>query len=79
VYSVPEAWVLQVGWDDIAAVKSSVYGLYSEEFSESIAFGSWAWHAFNLTFLVVGIVGWLFLIVGLVVGFLDDDAEGVSG
>jgi hypothetical protein len=63
-----DAWVLPTGWDNINAVKSIAKDSVNEEIA--LDFSSYRLYPTNLTLLIIGVVGWVFLIVGIVLGFL---------
>jgi hypothetical protein len=73
---IPHAWLLPKGWDDVSALKSYLKGDQAETIALRIAHPTFTFHAFNLTFLCVGVVGWVFLIAGIVVGFLGGGGGG---
>jgi hypothetical protein len=73
---IPQAWILPKGWDDVSALKSYFKGVEAERVGLYIAHPMSTFRAFNLTFLCVGVVGWVFLIAGIVVGFLGGGGGG---
>jgi hypothetical protein len=60
------AWVLPAGWNRLSDLKADEIARNSE----GLVVQPIAFYGFNLAFLVVGIVGWLALIGGLVLGIV---------
>jgi hypothetical protein len=75
-----DAWVLPAKWDDLGALKSYWRDQESQSWNEKLTGvgDPFVFAQVNLAFLVSGTVGWVFLIVGLVVGIIgggDEDGE----
>jgi ABC-type dipeptide/oligopeptide/nickel transport system permease subunit len=70
--SYKNAWVLPAGWDKLSDLKADEIA----QDSEGVVVQQSVFYGFNLAFLVVGIVGWLALIGGLVLGIVFGGGGG---
>jgi hypothetical protein len=76
--SSKNAWVLPAGWDKLSELKADANSNDDQDdYPTDVVLEPTAFYGFNLAFLVVGIVGWIALILGLVFGivFGGGDAE----
>jgi hypothetical protein len=76
VKTYPNAWVFPRGWEEVSAVKSYLKSQLAEQLASGFAFSPETFYSYNLTLLCVGVVGWVLLIAGIVVGFLGGGDAG---
>jgi hypothetical protein len=60
------AWVFPSGWNRLSDLRGYHQSHQVDDWNEEIPILSYCYYAFNLSFLVIGVVGWVFLILGLV-------------
>jgi hypothetical protein len=67
---LPGSWVLPANWDNLDTLADYHIAQRGKEVDEELASNPLVYYASNLVFLVIGVLGLLFLIAGLVLGLL---------
>jgi hypothetical protein len=70
-----DAWVLPAGWNKLDVLKDYWSSEYAKEVDAQLPVDRLAFYASNLVLLVIGVVGWVIVIAGLVLGLLSGRDE----
>jgi hypothetical protein len=66
----PNAWVLPAGWDQVGDLKDWAKSQDAKATSDYFSGTGYVYGPINIVLLVIGAVGWVFLVIGLVLGLL---------